>query len=192
MVGHLNILMLTENGKKKSMINLVQQRYEYDCVIASAAMWLNKPYEEIADMLQKLGYERNPDSRQGVSSIEQYKMLRKFGMHPITIDTAFGGVPGILSLPSLNVPGGAHACFYDGKDIYDPQTGREEKKHYPLQIENYWPSCYKITIDLKDNCSREMAEIWLQNKRGIIERATKEIQGEQPKPSVGSSRQGDL
>lgn len=151
-------------------MEIIQQRYEYDCVIASIAMWANLSYEDVMGVCVRLGYERDPDSRKGLSSVEGYSICRKLGIRPFVIDEAYGGVKGILSLPSLNHPGGAHAVFYDGRDIHDPQTGKEGKQWYANNL-LFWPGCYKLTLDLNDAYSREMAEFWLEGRKQIFENA---------------------
>jgi hypothetical protein len=149
----------------------VPQRGNWDCVLASVAMWTKKTYEEVMGVFEKLGYSyRHLDSQQGCSSVESYKLLKKVGVEPFVIDEAFGSVPGMLSLPSLNRRGGAHAVFYDGRNIYDPQYGKPDKDYYDLQLP-FWPSAFKMTIDLNDEYSYEMAEMWISMKKSQFDRA---------------------
>lgn len=149
----------------------VNQRGNWDCVLASAAIWAKKPYDEVMEVFKKMGYDyKHLDSQQGCNSVEKYQLLKKLGIEPFVIDECFGSVPGILSMPSLNKPGGAHATFYDGRNIWDPLYGKESKKFYEPTLE-WFPGCFKMTIDLNDEYSYEMAEMWISMKKSQLDRA---------------------
>lgn len=153
------------------MASLVNQRHDWDCVIASIAMWVGVPYEDVLKMAEKCNAKLfDPE---GMTTFDEYNILRKFGKDTMIIHNAYGGLSGILSLPSLNTPGGAHAVFFDKTRILDPQTGREGRKWYPELLKGTWPSCYKFRIDLKDPESALMAQAELNSLQSHINRATK-------------------
>lgn len=152
------------------MITLVNQRHDWDCVIACIAMWANIPYEEVLEVAAKLNISFTGE-KDGVSTVHEYMILKKLGKDTMNIQNAYGGLSGILSFPSLNNPGGAHAVFYHDQKIYDPQTGREGKLWYPEQIVTLWPSCYKFRIDLNNADSCLMAQAELNSLQSHINRA---------------------
>jgi hypothetical protein len=149
--------------KKQIEYALVQQREEWDCVIAGIATWTGRSYEEVLEA-HKLLNAKVKHHAYGLSDFDSDRILFHFGMHPFTIDQAYGAVPGLLDFPSVNFPGRAHCVFYTGYDILDPNTGRDGKVSYAKRSDLAWPGCYKITIDLNDSYSFEMADFWLQEK----------------------------
>jgi hypothetical protein len=179
--------IITDHLGNPSPYTHVLQKGNWDCVLAAAAIWTKKTYEEVMEVYNKLGYDyKHLDSQKGCSSVEKYMLLKKLGVEPFTIDEAFGSVPGILSMPSMNRPGGAHAIFYDGRNLWDPQYGKEDKKWYEPE-HGWWPSCFRITIDLNDEYSYEMAEMWLAMKKGMFNRAPRTKAGKQNQSSDGVS-----
>lgn len=100
----------------------------------------------------------------------QEKLLRELGMIPYTLFNNWSGVPGLLSLPSLNNEGGAHAVYFDGQHIVDPQKGRVGKKSYAPQLGGMWPACCRITVDLREEHSLFVAQMeFKQMKNKIFE-----------------------
>lgn len=153
------------------MVELINQRNDRDCVIACIAMWAKISYEEVLEVAKKLNIDITGD-KMGISTVHEYMILKKLGKDTMMIQNAYGSLTGILSFPSLNNPGGAHAVFFDRGKIYDPQTGREDRKWYPVDMSGLWPSCYKLRIDLKDPESCLMAQAELNSLQSHINRAT--------------------
>jgi hypothetical protein len=144
----------------------IPQRTEYDCAIATIAMWTRTDYEFIQGVAQKHGWGNNS----GLMTGTQDKILRELGIIPYTLFNNWTGVPGLLSVPSLNNEGGAHAVYFDGQNIIDPQKGRSNKKSYGAQINGLWPGCCRITVDLREEHSRFVAEMeFKQMKNRMIE-----------------------
>ncbi len=150
-------------------MNVVQQRADWDCVLACLAMWTGRPYDELLELYKVMdpaGFLR----QQGVSGSMKEAIMSKLGMEPIVLTTAYGAVPGILSFPSLNNPGGGHAVFYDGYRSWDPQTDREDRKWYKPDHSPF-PGCYQLTIDINHEYSREMFEVHLKHQGFQLRRA---------------------
>lgn len=142
------------------MVKLIKQQKRWDCTHACLAMWAGVEYKVVREKAESLRlYEK------GLSEIEFKVLSHSFGIKPFTIDTAYGGLDGILSFPSLNKPGGAHALFYDDEKIYDPSPNLT----YPEKLNGPWPGCYLLTINLNDEYSAEMAGQWLEYKQRLFD-----------------------
>jgi len=155
-------------------MKLVNQRFDYDCSIAASAMWLDVSYDEVFNAASSLGFNRSNDSKRGFSTGEIHYVLKKFNVNAFMIDEAYGGVDGILSLPSLNSQGGSHAVFYKDYKVYDPQTNREGKLAYPQEL-TFFPTTFKLTLNLNHAYSLQMAEHWLSSKQKTLKNAREDF-----------------
>ena len=149
-------------------MEIINQRESYDCVIAAIAMWTKQSYEEIMRVCIDIR-DGNP-LKEAVSSKEEKAILNYFDIHPVQLKHAYGGTEGILSLPSINIPMAAHALYYKDWNIYDPNEGRKNKKHYPRNLKT-WPGCYTVTCDAKDPYIQEMIEYEIYTLNEILKKA---------------------
>lgn len=136
------------------MTNLINQKDDTDCVIACFAMWLGRSHEEIMKRSIKLGVQ---PTEAGMWSKDENKLAESYGMF-LGRMPYYGGLEGILIVPSLNFEKKTHAVFVDNYKIYDPQTGRKGKKWYKLggTSKSIFPPYMEVVVDLKDLYSRDV------------------------------------
>lgn len=152
---------------------IVNQRTDTDCVIASFSMWLKKPYEEVMDKAVELGVSPN---KAGMTDDAEDTLGRGFGMKLARM-RYYAGVEGILSVPSLNFPLKSHAVYVKNYKLHDPQTNRFGNKWYDLNSKTF-PPCMNVTIDLCDEYSRDCFEGSIQMQQHVLNKALKEIEVE--------------
>lgn len=153
---------------------IINQKTDKDCVIASFAMWLKKPYEEIMDKAIELGVA--PDS-EGVNDDAEDILGAGFGMKLARM-RYYAGVEGILTVPSLNFPLKAHAVYVNHYVLHDPQTNKPGKKWYDIKSKIFPPNI-SVTIDLCDEYSRECFEGSIQMQQQVLDKALKEIEAKE-------------
>jgi hypothetical protein len=134
---------------------LINQRTNFDCVVAASAMYTGLTYDECAEIYyEDMGRSKN----NGMQGSEILRFLKLAGFRAVgAVGSAkrpmetIRGVPAICSVPSLNFADGTHAIYWDGYKFMDPQAFREGKKWYkPFQsadiIEMYFdPRAMKNT-----------------------------------------------
>jgi hypothetical protein len=147
--------------------HFIPQRTDFDCAIAAIAMWSRMEYEVVELLALQNGWNGSSGLLTGI----QDKVLRALGIAPYPLMNNWTGVPGLLSLPSLNNEGGAHAVYFDGQSIIDPQTGRDGKKAYKTQLKGLWPSCCRLLVDLNEDHSLYVAEMEFKQLRSRIHEA---------------------
>jgi hypothetical protein len=152
-------------------VNFVQQRYDWDCVIACLAMWTDRSYEQVYHDIANM-YPTEKFVDRGIDGSQTDALMAKYGMLRAITMEAWSGTRGILSFPSLNIPGGSHAIFYDGRNIHDPQKGREGKKWYEKDLGGrLWPASYTMCVDLNDKYTLDMYEMSLNTATHLIKKA---------------------
>lgn len=92
-------------------------------------MFLGEDYENVAKHCT--GYEL---VRDGLPNFREETIARKFEvdikfLDPSKIDRS---KPTVLTVPSLNADG-THAVYWDGRRIWDPNSGREGKNTFSNQ-----------------------------------------------------------
>lgn len=121
------------------MSKLVQQRDRGDCGVAALAMMTGESYEVILKSFF------NSEIPYGVDLNKMLEVLHILGFKPAFVLSYNKGIPGILSVPSLNTQGVYHWVYYDGEKILDPQTGRE-KNAYPLNNDTFYADASIISV----------------------------------------------
>lgn len=131
----------------------VRQRRQDDCVIASYAMALDRPYEEVRAMARrKKLYHEWKGTFMGGGLLEafglkacdyrgfdgDFKSLHFENTHyknSYFLENLWGRKC-LLSMPSLNSIGGYHSVYYDGCDVWDPQWDCKQRvtKFEDLQV----------------------------------------------------------
>jgi len=152
---------------------IINQRTDKDCVIASFAMWLKKPYEEIMAKAVELGV---PPDDEGMIDEAEDILGAGFGMKLARM-RYYAGVEGILAVPSLNFPLKSHAVYVHHYVLHDPQTNRVGRNWYDINSKRFPPSL-NVTINLCDEYSRDCFEGSIQMQRQVLDKALKEIEAE--------------
>ncbi len=117
---------------------IVKQKEKSDCGICCIAMATLVDYQKVYDigikgkhyvpgkglydsegLLDDLAEELCDASP---SRIIHRKFYRPFPISDAYFKSMFWGRRAILSVPSLNIPNGWHAVFYDGTNLFDPST----------------------------------------------------------------------
>lgn len=112
---------------------MIQQHFQSDCAVACLAMFLGVKYEDVAKHCH--GFELVTF---GLCGKRTYDIADLFGADILWRDVSKldYSKPAVLSVPSLNIPGGRHSVYWDGKTIFDPNVGRPDKRTYTT--ENAW------------------------------------------------------
>ena len=147
---------------------IICQRSDRDCVIATFAMWLNRSWEEIRVRVEELGVEWKSN---GISNDGEDKIAESYGMF-LGRMPYYGGLKGLLTVPSLNYERCCHAVFVDKYNVYDPQTGNEGQKYYGIK-EKHFPPYMEIAVDLLDEYSRETFGRWIAQNKKLMDDANK-------------------
>lgn len=105
----------------------VYQRTSSDCVVCCLAMYLGVSYEEARAMVQD-----HPGG--GVCFNQAVEALRKRGRSARRSVYFFSGFPAILDLPSLNLVGRMHACYWDGEKAWDPNAGKSDRLVWTTEL----------------------------------------------------------
>lgn len=125
------------------MTALIEQRGGSDCVIAAIAMALGRPYEDVLEaaadefdpakgcrneqkVLERLGLRYTFENGEPVGDIVCRR--KDWCLSPDFYRAMIWGRPALVTVPSLNIPGGHHMVFYDGHQVPDPNP--PTKKRY--------------------------------------------------------------
>ena len=117
---------------------MITQKFSYDCAVCSTAMFLNKPYEEVAKALEL--------TKEGIGNDKIAKYLWDNEIDVLWFEgfPPKKGTPAIVSVWSKNFEGKWHSIYFDGEKVFDParskpryETYEEVKKHIigSLQVE---------------------------------------------------------
>lgn len=118
---------------------MIKQRTPSDCAICCMAMLTGRPYE---DVMQVVGDAFDPERgmRQEQKALQRLGFVYRFDNGRLTDDSTMAcrhrafeiapeffrglawGRRALLSVPSLNIPGGWHMVYYDGREVLDPST----------------------------------------------------------------------
>lgn len=110
---------------------LVQQRGDYDCVLACLAMAVGRPYEELwsqtmCDAVEKAHGTQSEDLHDrafvlaGLKQDTDYIVVFCSAERPSVVRRLLWGRRALLQVPSLNVRGGNHYVYWDGNALHDP------------------------------------------------------------------------
>lgn len=123
------------------MTELITQRTDYDCTVCCLAMMLGLSYETVGAAIP--GYhaeiERTGTSK-GINDDQVQSFLKRCGVRSRVLRAMvlggrsrqinsdrfkpmLWGRQAIIDLPSLNLPGGFHSAYFDGRDLHDPSPG---------------------------------------------------------------------
>jgi hypothetical protein len=98
-------------------MKIVKQRHHGDCAICSLAMFLSVSYETIESLVSKF------EAYEGLTEEKTLEIANMFEEVELKLDESWDrSRPAIVMLPSLNLLDIEHACYWDGKKIWDPST----------------------------------------------------------------------
>ena len=98
-------------------MKIIKQRHHGDCAICALAMFLNVSYETIESLVSKF------EAYEGLSGEKILEIANMFEEVELKLNESWDkSKPAIVSLPSLNIMDSEHACYWDGKKIWDPST----------------------------------------------------------------------
>lgn len=108
----------------------IQQKTSSDCVLASIAMALDKPYDEVWSSedtkwtVDNRGIaDKDPWLKK--AGITRYKEVHfLYHMEQGYVHSLLWGRRALLSVHSLNIPGGYHMVYWDGQNLWDPSRQR--------------------------------------------------------------------
>ena len=136
----------------------VNQQYDSDCVIAALATWTGASYAMVFSEAKRLGV--HPRDGAGLDSNDTHLLGKSFGKHLRTTHY-WGGLSGLLYVPSLNFERAAHCVFVEKYKIYDPQEDRPGLKWYKNGKKLKFPPNFGVAVDLNDPYSRDLYETHL-------------------------------
>lgn len=148
-------------------MKLIKQKLNWDCSIASIAMFTNKSYTEILKIYHKYFPKNGNDDwtaqfrqfgnrSQELTDIQVDKILRHFKIRPIALPFEFLNlkIKSIILLQSLNDKNSWHNIYCDGNNIYDPNKGKIKNgkpvKFYSELNQLTKKNVLEITINLND------------------------------------------
>jgi hypothetical protein len=109
----------------------VQQRGDGDCGVACFAMFTGESYERCRELLR---FKANA----GTSEAQMIGALAyHFDVRVSRTDGWADAVPGILTVPSLNMPGRLHFVVWTGSEVLDPQQGMAGQRAYTKEMLSY-------------------------------------------------------
>ncbi|VVB71001.1 Uncharacterised protein [uncultured archaeon] len=113
------------------MDGIVQQRCKNDCCLASLCMYSNEDYANLLSLFDGHDFESIGLTEEQISDA-----MRKINDKKIHIyhDKFPLGQRAILIVKSLNVSGSYHCVFWNGYEVLDPLTGRQDKKTYTTKF----------------------------------------------------------
>jgi hypothetical protein len=130
------------------VINLVMQRTQSDCGVCCLAMVTGRPYEDVLaaigdayDLEKGLGNEQEALRRLGYAGAYRHGqpmgdfvcLHRGYAISPDFFRDMAWGRRALLSVPSLNKPGGWHMVYYDGVRVLDPSQRRTYEQFTDLK-----------------------------------------------------------
>lgn len=134
------------------MTEIVPQRTPHDCSICSMAMLTGRTYEDVLETvgdtfdpkggmrleqkaLQRLGFKYTHENGEAVGDI--VCTHRGFYISPEFYRSMAWGRRALMTVPSLNRPGGFHMIYWDGRRVFDPsmmKTYTEWKQLLPDEL----------------------------------------------------------
>jgi len=105
------------------MTELIKQRSEYDCGVATFAMYLGRSYEEAVVLCSEVfGGEWDPNML--ITHNFQLLVLQRAGEPSALVVQLNRSRPAIVATVSLNHEGSGHLVYWDGHAVLDPSLGR--------------------------------------------------------------------
>lgn len=122
------------------MTDHVHQRGRFDCTVACMAMFLDRSYEDVVAMGEKLLPGWNIDQAGSLSLI--HAICERLGTPVVTSRYFVDGAPQILCLMNGAPDGFHHAVFWNGRELFDPNPVCQVTEEYARS--NYFDSTIAI------------------------------------------------
>ncbi len=136
-------------------INHITQSKWNSCTSAAIAMLLGHKDDE--EIWKEFGqyYVKSVDS---TTPLKEYMMNKGLRLDCYTSNITHSkslelGRVCLVTVPSLNIDGGLHSIVWDGRSyegnkyIYDPNEGREGRRYYIAQFDNYTPIGNEVVLN---------------------------------------------
>ena len=127
------------------MTTLIRQRSGSDCVLASIAMASGSIFwqdifteEDLADVIKSQGVSTGSEDftkymkKAGFKEADYKRLPWLENVPHDKLCSLLWGRRALLSINSLNNPGGSHMIYWDGTRVWDPQEGVEGKQAAPF------------------------------------------------------------
>lgn len=119
----------TRKGRPESKFEIVQQG-KYECAAAALAMLLGESLFTVKRAMGKANWRNDNRGASNQVIIDAARYLGADLLHLQGHEIMDNIGPCELHLPSLNMKGMGHGVTWNGKQILDPQWGREGKKFW--------------------------------------------------------------
>lgn len=142
--------MFTRVGRPEPKSEIVVQG-RYECAAASLAMLLGEKLFHVKRAMGKMQW-RNDDA--GASNYVMIGAARLLGRDLIEIkrsEISPDMGPASITLPSLNIKGMFHAVTWNGKEILDPNWGKEGRKFWGCEWNPKMMRAHRSLILLEGN-----------------------------------------
>lgn len=113
---------------------MIQQRAGGDCGVAALAMFAQITYETADSRIREHCKREDEGHICGMNDLELGVVLKNMGFDPVRLFTIVDNVPAILTVPSLSTRMLFHYLYWDGKEIRDPQKGKEDCEYYTTEM----------------------------------------------------------
>ena len=106
---------------------MIEQKFSYDCAVASLAMFTGKTWDEIF-----LAFDKPTE---GLPTNEVALYLWDNGFPNIEWRQCHGmpTIKSLVTVKSKNYPGKDHTIYFDGKDFYDPSPKEKYVSHEDVE-----------------------------------------------------------
>lgn len=136
-------------------MNIIKQRNSSDCGIACLAMFLKVDYDTVLEKINELIKRPDADVSGNFNNCELALIIKDFGFEPMQLFTLMGGVPAIVSVPSLATKKKFHYVYWDGTAIKDPSNGeiytlKDFIEGFPLS-DSITLKCFTHSISIPSN-----------------------------------------
>ena len=125
-------------------------------------MLMNTWYDEVIKAMP----DGRTDRTIGLTTSESHRAIKKLGGAPYTLINEWSGVPGILTVPSLNNAGRLHVVYVDEEGSYwDPNVEFTGRQWY---YNRFKPMGMGMTVNLKHEYSRDIALVEYNNSKIML------------------------
>lgn len=96
---------------------MIKQRFPFDCMVATLAMYLSKTWEDV--------YDEIGCPNEGIMTSKAAEFLWTKGFDVIWREAQMPTKKAIVCVLSKNFPDAWHAIYYDGKQFFDPSPRQQ-------------------------------------------------------------------
>ena len=118
--------------RRKPKTKIVVQD-KWSCAASALAMITGEHIFFVKQAMGKAGWRNDEYGSSNAVLIEAARLLGKDLIHVPRSEFSHDMGPAIITVPSLNYKGRAHAVAWNGKEILDPNYGRPGRKYYGVE-----------------------------------------------------------